>query len=208
MLPVHQIALGQVTETRTVNWNWTYSVTPAAISSYSKTWPANPNPAPDYGAGPYNATGTVSATLNDPLSLPLGAQIISVTGDLPPSSIQLSLAVDFVSSNPTESVLRYPSKFNAANGVPFSLGDGESYDYRASGSVYFIKPAGGNAEPYVSSADFTLSLSLTALGPTSGTYTVTYQTMPEPESVAVLAGLPLVAWGIMRCWRCQPRSPV
>jgi len=212
-MAVQHAALGQALEmSQNVDWNWTYSVSPTSLAeTAAKAWVSNPNPVPDYKAGPFNGVGTVSASLNDPRSLPANAEITRITGTEPASSIQLTLSAQYSSSSPYAEV-RDITKLFAANGVPFSLTSGGTYGYNVSGNMWFMKPQEANTQDVTVTSTFSLQLSLGASGPTSGRYTIFYRlkdnppgpTIPEPEAVFVLAGLPLMAWGMLR--RLRPST--
>lgn len=195
-------AVGQTTKYLDVPWQWI--ITGPTVTSgnsplvVSKTWVSNPNPVPDYVGPPLNSAFTISASLQTgPYSLPSGAKIVSITGL--PLSVTLSVSTAYlVAGGPAETRDGYRTEFRAANGVPFSLGDGQVYDGTASASTFLTKPPEANTQNWPVSATFSVLFTKNVSGPASGTYRITYTTVPEPETCAVLAGLPLLAWGFFR----------
>lgn len=208
---VSESAVGQATEYLDVNWQWIITGPTVTVGNsplvVSKLWVSNPNPVPDYVGTPLTSAFTISASLKlDDYTLPAGATDVSITGL--PTSVSLSVQTSYlVVGEPAETRPGYRTELFGANGVSFSLTDGQSYGGSASASTFLMKPPEANTQDWLVSATFSVVFTEHVSGPISGTARISYTTsstpptgptIPEPKTCAALAGLPLMAWGIFR----------
>lgn len=186
-------------------------------SSFSRNWPGNTNPAPDYFAGNLSLFGPISLVLNwgapipdgysldsaaPTASLRINGQLTGSVSSSPDYGVQVGRA-EFLSSN-TGVVLMMTgvkaltgSSVNYSNNLTFSnLESGHVFSFSGGANVYLQQPSNRPATDTALSVSLTFTISADFVGGTetgmasfSSTTDPTGPTIPEPASLASLFGL-------------------